>query len=139
MVMMDLTDDQLIDVIHRLLTNGVPPSAIAKSFDLDPTGIRDIQSHIRVTRYGTDELTEAMNFLIWDAYDSALTLMHEGTPANKMRMVGLVLSRSISIAGRQSPESMDKMRDFLIQLAADVGNTPVAVSEPGPFVVAHDN
>lgn len=131
--MADLTDEQLADVLHRLLMVGVPPSALAKAFDLEVGGIRELQSQVRVEQYGTAELTEAMTYLIWQGYENALHMMNEGTPANRMRMTGMILSRSISIAGRQPPESMNKVRDLLLEIAqanSDNGNL-----EPGPFVM----
>jgi hypothetical protein len=130
----ELSDDQLADILHRLLVVGVPPSALSKAFGLPVADLKQLQSKVRVEMYGTDELMEAMTYLIWDAYNVTLSLLHEGTPASRMRMASIVLSRSMSIAGRQPPESLDAMRDELYRIAqASAGEEPDL--EPGEFVL----
>ena len=72
-----------------------------------------------VERYGTDEIAEAMAWLQWEAYEEALNQIHTGTPANKARFIQLVLARSIGLAGKSSPETSEKIRAALDQMAAD--------------------
>ncbi len=127
------TDEQLAEIIHRLLVVGVPPTALAKGFDLPVADLKALQSQIRIASYGTDELTEAMTFLIWDAYNASLELMHEGPPSSRMRMVSLILSRSMQLAGRQPPETLDRMREMLLEMAKSMETTDTP-REPGPYV-----
>lgn len=130
----ELSDEQLADVLHRLLLAGVPPTVVAKVFQLPVDDLKTLQSRLRVQLYGTDELMEAMTFLIWDAYNVTLNLLHEGTPTSRMRMASIVLSRSMSIAGRQPPESLDSMREMLYEIASKSASEEVNL-EPGEFVL----
>jgi hypothetical protein len=134
---MDLSDDQLTDIIVRLLSAGVPPTAIAKAFDLDPLLPRQLLATIRAEQYGTEELTEAMTFLIWHAYETAMHTLDEGTPGAQLRMTTQILARPLALAGRTPPESLDKLRDFLQNLASR-GFESVPEHDEEDFVVAKD-
>ena len=83
--------------IYRLLKMGVPPTAVARAFDLDPDMVKGLLSEIRVESYGT--------------------------PASKARFIQLVLARSIGLAGKSTPETSEKIRAALEQMAADMSPT----------------
>ena len=109
--------------IYRLLKVGVPPTAVAKAFDMDVDVVKGVLSHIHVEEYGTDEIAEAMTHLIWVAYETALTEIQYGTPASKARFIQLVLARSIGLAGKSTPETSEKIRAALEQMASDMAPT----------------
>lgn len=114
----DLTPEQRSDVVYAFLKVGVPPTAVAHALEMDPDTVKGCLSHMRVERYGTDEIAEAMTHLIWEGYEEALNQIRVGTPASKARFIQLVLSRSVGIAGKSSPESSEKIRAALADLAA---------------------
>lgn len=118
----DLTPEQRSEVVYALLKASVPPSAIAKAFGMDPEHIAGALSQMRVERYGTDEKAEAMDFLIWEAYEEAVYQVRHGTPANKLKFCAMVLSRSVGIAGKSTPETAEKVRTWLDEMKA--GLTP---------------
>jgi hypothetical protein len=114
-----ITPEQRADVVYALLKAGVPATAIARALGMDAEHVQGARSMMLVERYGTDEIAEAMAWLQWEAYEEALNQIHTGTPANKARFIQLVLARSIGLAGKSSPETSEKIRAALDQMAAD--------------------
>ena len=55
-----MNESEFVGVVDRLLEVGVPPTAIAKAFDIDPFVVRDRATELRVERYGSAELSEAL-------------------------------------------------------------------------------
>jgi hypothetical protein len=95
--------------VYALLKVGVPPTAIAKAFGMDPDTVKGAQSVMRVEQYGTDEIGEAMTNLIWVAYEEMLFQIEHGTPAAKFKSLQMVLARSVALAGKQTPELSEKI------------------------------
>jgi hypothetical protein len=108
------------EIIYRLLKAGVPPRAVAKALDIDLYEVQGALSQIHTDSYGTDEIAEAMTHLIWVAYETALHEIEYGTPASKARFIQLVLARSIGLAGKSTPETSEKIRSALAEMAADM-------------------
>ena len=136
MVLESLTDEQLLAIIHALLAEGVPSTAIASAFDIDPDQISSLRSSILVRKYGTDEINEAMNNLMWKAYDHANKLLDEGSPTNKLRTITMILSRTVTSASRQPPRVLDDLREevrSMVEESRDISEAEMA--EPGKFVV----
>jgi hypothetical protein len=115
-----MNKDERAEIVYRLLRVGVPPSAVAKALEMDVDTIRGVLAHIHTEAYGTDEIAEAMTHLIWVGYETALYEMQYGTPASKARFIQLVLARSIGLAGKSTPETSEKIRAALDQMAADM-------------------
>lgn len=124
-----LSNEQRADVVYSLLRVGVPPTAIARAFDMDVEHIAAARSMMRTERYGTDEISEAMSWLQWEAYEEALTQIRVGTPANKARFIQLVLARSIGLAGKSSPESSEKIQQALAAMAEDARTPAVRLQD----------
>jgi hypothetical protein len=115
-----LSDEQTADVVYAFLKVGVPPTAVAKATGLDTDDVKAVVSQMRVDKYGTDEIDEAMTHLIWVGYETALQQIEYGTPASKARFIQLVLSRSVGIAGKSNPETSEKIRAELATMAAEM-------------------
>jgi hypothetical protein len=114
----DLTPEQRSEVVYAFLKVGVPPTAVARALDMDTEHVAGARSQMLVERYGTDEKAEAMDWLIWEAYEIALNELHNGTPASKARFVQLVLARSVGLAGKSAPETSEKIRTALEEMAS---------------------
>jgi hypothetical protein len=127
----NLSDEQRSDIIYAFLKEGVPASAVARAMSLDPEYVKDALSLMRVQRYGTDEIAEAMAWLLWEAYEEALNQIHNGTPANKARFIQLVLARSIGLAGKSTPETGEKIRAAIAAMNADL--EPTVQLEPSIY------
>ena len=75
----DLTNEQRADVAYAFLERGVPATAVAGALGMDPEHVQGALAQMRVQKYGTDEKSEAMDYLIWEAYEEALHQIHHGT------------------------------------------------------------
>ena len=124
--MLDLSDDQRAELVFAFLDQAVPATAIAKALELDPSVVKEAQSSMRSRRYGTDELGEAMNDLMWIALEAAHHEIIFGTPLQRMRFIQMVLGRSVAIAGKQPPEIAEKARAALDQIRTQM-TQPAAV------------
>lgn len=116
-----------------LLEVGVPPTAIGKAFRIDPQAIKELQAEIHVVKYGTAEISEAINFLMWRAYEDSLAILDSAPSASRQRFITTLLSRQSAIVGKESPESISRMRGELESLWADIGvEAPAAESIYAP-------
>jgi hypothetical protein len=132
-----LSENDAIDLISALLAQAIPPTAIAKAFNLDPDLVREMLTQIRVKRYGTAEISEAMVFLRWKAYDAAVEMLHTGSPANRLRTVNMLLSYMMRSTAKDDPEEFTRIRTEMQRLIAE--NVDVAQDlEPGEFVLSDD-
>ena len=132
-----MIDDQWLEsACARLLEAGVPPTAIAKAFQIEVAAVKDLQASLHVQQYGTAEISEAMNFLLWRAYQDALTILESAPSATRTRFIITLLSRQSTILGKQSPEELGRMRDELSGLFASIGvpdpETP-SIYQTSPF------
>jgi hypothetical protein len=131
-----IPDETLIDLVHSLLSNGVTPTTIAHVLGIDADLLRDVQSEIRVRQFGTDELDEAMDFLMWRAYEQANNILRSGTTQEKIRAISMVLSKAVGLAGRRPPETFGNIREELAKLAAASLADGGAEDEPSEFLVS---
>ena len=111
-----MTPEELTDLVDRLLETGVPPTAVAKAFGLDPFVVRDRQNEIRVAKYGAAELSEAMAALQWQALDQAKAMIYEAPYTVRSRFIMAILSKTMSLTARQSPETIGNLRRDLLDL-----------------------
>ena len=113
--------DWLEHIIDSLLEVGVPPTAIGKAFHIDPYVIKEQQADRLIQKYGTAEISEAMNYLMWQAYQDALTILESAPSATRTRFIITLLSRQSVILGKESPQSLERMRGELESLISDIG------------------
>ena len=113
--------DWLEQIVICLLEVGVPPTALSKAFRVDVDAIKEIQATLLVQKYGTAEISEAMNFLMWRAYQDALSILESAPSATRMRFITTLLSRQSVILGKESPQSLERMRSELNNLIASIG------------------
>ncbi len=116
-----LTPEQTSEVVYAFLKVGVPPSAVARAMGMDPEHVTAARSQMLTERYGTDEKSEAMDHLIWEAYEEVSWQIRNGTPANKLRYAQMILSRSVGIAGKTNPETSERIRNAFAQMAEHLG------------------
>ena len=113
--------DWLDSIVVRLLEVGVPPTAIARAFLIDSYVVKERQANLLVQNYGTAEISEAMNFLMWRAYQDALSILDSAPSATRTRFITTLLSRQSVILGKESPQSLERMRGELENLISDIG------------------
>ena len=110
----------LIEVVRRLLNVGVPPTALANAFDMDPAPLKAIARMMRREAYGTEELAEAHAFLTWAAYEEMLNLLRTGSPEMRAKVAMQLQSKAMAISARQTPEDVSMARAALGALVADL-------------------
>ena len=111
----------LVEIVRRFLRVGVPPTAIANAFDLDPMPIKAVARNMRRESYGTAELSEAHAFLTWLAYEELLNLIRHGAPEIRLKAAMQIQSKSMSITARHTPEEVIRAREELGELVEDIG------------------
>lgn len=135
-----MTGEELEIIVGSLLENGVPPSVIARVFDLDHDLVKHAQSQVRVKRYGTDDMTEYMEQLQWDAVDEARQTIATGSAAEKSRVLGMVLGKQVALAARRTPEGVRNSQDALLDaLEAMRNEKPAKTQERSRFVARLEN
>jgi len=123
--------DWLPLIVDRLLTVGVPPTAIANAFDLDPQVVKDLLADRRVQKFGTSELAEALNILMWEAYEDLRTLQKTAPVTKRMQIDMTLIAKASSMIGSQEPDSMSKLQSQMDSMMAEVRSVPV---DPGSSI-----
>jgi hypothetical protein len=119
-----MSDDPIVSLIEV----GVPISAISKALNIELSDLRDLQRDLRIAKYGTAELAEAMQFAIWKAYDNLLEMMETAPLATRIRISMTLVSRASSLAGSATPDSIAKMQQEMASLAEEMTETQLSPS-----------
>lgn len=112
--------DWLENICRLLLQVGVPPTALARAFTVDVDAIKELQATLNIEKYGTAEISEAMYFLMWRAYNDAQEILSHSPMQTRIRFITTLLSRQSAIIGKESPQSLERMRAELQTLIAGV-------------------
>ena len=119
----------LIEVVRRLLNVGVPPTAVANAFDIDPAPVKAVARMMRREAYGTEELAEAHAFLTWAAYEEMLTLLRTGSPEMRAKIAMQLQSKAMAISARHTPEEVSMGRQAIAALIGDLEYTESMLEE----------
>jgi hypothetical protein len=112
--------DWLEAIIRRLLAVGVPPTAIAKAFNLSPDPVKELVTDLRIEKYGTAELGELMYSLMLWAYEDVLRLIEQSPPARRLQLDMALLSKMSVLVGGQTPDSFAKMHSEFGKMMTEV-------------------
>lgn len=133
-----ISEDELSDIVDRFLEVGVPATAVAKALGVDPFVIRDRQNQLRVAQYGAAELSEALANMQWEALAEARAMMYDAPFTVRARFIMGILSKTMSLTARQSPETIGIMRRQLLEFMSDQGpgsdDDDLAGVDPTAFV-----
>ena len=131
---------RVVGVVDRLLEVGVPPTAIAKAFEIDPFVVRDRANELRIERYGAAELAEALANLQWEAFEQAKTMIYDAPYSVRTRFIMAILSKTMSLTARQNPETIGNLRqnvlDLMGQMTGGGDDDDLAVQDPDAFVAS---
>ncbi len=135
-----MNEDEFTEVIERLLTVGVPPTAVAKAFDIDPFVVKERMAQLRVERYGAAELSEAMTNLQWEALDHVKQMMYDAPYAQRSRLIMGIMGKTMSLTARQNPETMGNVRNEFLELVAGMAapNDDFAGTDTAAFVATSE-
>jgi hypothetical protein len=135
-----VTEDEFTEIVDRLLEVGVPPTAVAKAFDIDPFVVRDRMNGLRISKYGAAELSEALAVMQWDALDECRAMIHDAPYNVRSRFIMAILSKTMSLTARQNPETLGAMRANILELYQQAlgseGDDPLESADPDAFVPA---
>jgi regulator of extracellular matrix RemA (YlzA/DUF370 family) len=135
-----VNESEFVGVVDRLLEVGVPPTAIAKAFEIDPFVVRDRATELRVERYGSAELSEALANLQWEAFEQAKTMIYDAPYSVRTRFIMAILSKTMSLTARQNPETIGNLRqnvlDLMGQMTGGGDDDDLAVQDPDAFVAS---
>ena len=118
-----MNEAEFTEIVERLLEVGVPPTAVAKAFSIDSFTVKEKLNEMRVERYGAAELAEAMANLQWEAFEQARAMIYEAPHGARTRFIMGILSKTMSLTARQSPETMGNMRADLMELLTGMVGT----------------
>jgi hypothetical protein len=116
-----ISDEEFLQIVDRLLEVGVPPTAVAKAFGAEPLVIRDRANELRVAQYGAAELSEALANLQWEALAQARAMIYDAPFNVRSRFIMGILSKTMSLTARQSPETTATMRRQLLEFMGEMG------------------
>jgi hypothetical protein len=119
--------DWLTPIVTRLLTVGVPPTAVAKAFYVELDAVKALQDTIHVARYGSAELSEAMLFFMWKMIDDAYEMLESAPIHSRTRLMTTMLARASSMVQKSDPEGMDRMRSEFVKLTQSIQSTESTV------------
>lgn len=98
------------ELIVSLIQLGVPTTIVASAFEIDTLEVKNLQATLRIKQYGSSEIAELLQSLMFEAYEEAVRSIRTGSPAVKSRMISLILSKSLALVGKQAPETFERMR-----------------------------
>jgi hypothetical protein len=105
--------DDLLDV---MLEKGLTPQFVAHLTDVPIERVR--KRPAAESRFSVEEtdLDAAMADLIWQAHEEASELLHAGSPATKLRIIGWLLGPAARTLGKQRQHGLDELRESLQSL-----------------------
>lgn len=110
-------------IITRLLEVGVPPTAISNAFYVEVDAIKEMQMGLRISKYGTAELAEAMHSLMWAAYEDTLELIKQAPPARRLQLNMNLLAKAQTLVGNQTPDGVLQIQAELAAMMAETRRT----------------
>lgn len=114
-----LNPDTLIELLRRGLRVGVPPTALANMLEIDPEVVQTFDINVRRGKYGTAELSEALSFLTWRAYEKTLFIIEHGSPELSLKASSMLMGKALATSVRQTPEEVQRSREELLSVIAE--------------------
>ncbi len=114
-----LNPDTLIELLRRGLRAGIPPTALANMMEMDPEVVQTFAINVRRGKYGTAELSEALSFLTWTAYEKVLLLIEHGSPELALKASMALMGKALATSVRQTPEEVARARQDLLAIIAE--------------------
>jgi hypothetical protein len=135
-----LSPETLVELLRRGLRVGIPPTALANMFEMEPEVVQELAVNVRRGRYGTAELSEALSFLTWEAYEQTLLVARKGSPELKLKANMAIMGKALATSARQTPEELERARaDFLAFIAeSKIIEIEGEEVEPSAFVAVDD-
>lgn len=119
MTEVQLNPDTLIELLRRGLRAGIPPTALANMMEMEPEVVQTFAINVRRGKYGTAELSEALSFLTWTAYEKTLFIIEHGSPELSLKASSMLMGKALATSVRQTPEEVARGREIVLAIAAE--------------------
>lgn len=129
--------DEYQHLITRSLELGVPTHIVSELFQLPMATAKDLQKHIRVGTFGTDDQSEFVENLQWRALQEADRMLRSGSPDQAMKIVTSTFGRQIQAAGNRPSSALEERRQELMDTFARMREAPAVPTAPGRFVLGN--
>jgi hypothetical protein len=89
-------------------------------FEMDVEVTQAFAINVRRGRYGTAELSEALSFLTWEAYEEMLHTIKRGSPELKLKATMALMGKALATSVRQTPEEVTRAREDMLAIASQL-------------------
>jgi hypothetical protein len=113
----NISPSTLVELLRRGLNVGIPPTALANLFDLDPEVVKTLSITVRRETYGSAELSEVLSFLTWKAIEEQFALISKGSPELRLKATQAIIGKALATSVRQTPEEVTRARESLLVVA----------------------
>lgn len=130
-----MTADELEALVVRCYEEGVPIGVVGRIFELDEDLLKETLGAFRVKRYGTDDESEYVEILKWEAIAKAREIIATGSAAEQKAILSTVLGKQFAMVARRTPESVRNSQDAVVDLMEAMRNgRPNATPKPSKFI-----
>jgi hypothetical protein len=129
--------DEYQHLITRSLELGVPTHIVAELFELPVASAKEIQKHVRVSMFSTDDQAEFVENLQWRALQEADRMLRSGSPDQAMKIVTSTFGRQIQAAGNRPSDKVTERRNELMETLRSMRESPAQPATPGRFVLGN--
>lgn len=92
---------------------------MANMMEMDPEVVQTFAINVRRGKYGTAELSEALSFLTWTAYERTLHILEHGSPELSLKAASQLMGKALATSVRQTPEEVARGREIVLAIAAE--------------------
>ena len=109
------------EVIVKLLAKGQSPSHVANLLDVDISYVQQFSTE-RLNRVSdTEEISVAMQHLIWRGFEEAMTILDEGSPMMKIRLISTIQSHALRYLKQEQPKEFITMQEEFANMLNEMG------------------
>ena len=117
------------EVIIKLLAKGISPAHVASLLDM-PIDI--VQQHAGTERSNrvtdAEEVSVAMQQLIWRGFEEAMKILDEGSPAMKIRLIGQIQGHALRFVRQEQPKEFLQMQEDFSKMLGEMSVDDTSIS-----------
>lgn len=117
------------EVIIKLLAKGQSPSHISNLLDVELSYVQKFAGTERLNRVtDTEEISVAMQHLIWRGFEEAMNILDEGSPSMKIRLISTIQSHALRFLKQEQPKEFITMQEEFANMLNEMGADDTAPS-----------
>jgi hypothetical protein len=118
---MSIQPENIEGMVVKLLERGMSPSHIANMLSVDLSYVQSFSTE-RLNRVSdAEEISVAMQHLIWRGFEEAMNILDEGTPAMKIRLIGTIQSHALRFLKQEQPKEFIEMQEEFSSMLSEMG------------------